>query len=165
MVQKYLHDHAAWYSLPTETQEGIIGRTKLDDIEFDDGKKPAFAHNVLTKLVENGSEIKILRHNMPFGNVSNGESGTFFIGYARSLHPLEAMLENMVIGRPPGTYDRLLDYTTPVSGTTFFAPSLEFLASLAPDEPVHMLPVGAAVARARSGISVPSRASQSVPAS
>jgi putative iron-dependent peroxidase len=150
MVQKYLHDHAAWYSLPTETQEGIIGRTKLDDIEFDDDKKPPFAHNLLTKLVENGSEIKILRHNMPFGHVSNGESGTYFIGYARSLHPLETMLSNMVIGRPPGTYDKLLDYTTPVTGTTFFAPSQEFLASLAPDEPVHTLPVGAAVGQARS---------------
>jgi porphyrinogen peroxidase len=88
MVQKYLHDHAAWHDLPTETQEGIIGRTKLDDIELDDDHKPAFAHNALTTLIENGFEVKILRHNMPFGRVTSGDSGTYFIGYARSLHPL-----------------------------------------------------------------------------
>jgi putative iron-dependent peroxidase len=150
MIQKYLHEHAAWYALSTETQEGIIGRTKLDDIELDDDHKPAFAHNALTTLTENGSEIKILRHNMPFGRVTSGESGTYFIGYARSLDPLETMLRNMVVGRPPGNYDRLLDYTVAVTGTTFFAPSVQFLASLADDQPVHALPVASAVAAART---------------
>jgi putative iron-dependent peroxidase len=150
MVQKYLHDHAAWHALPTETQEGIIGRTKLDDIELDDEHKPAFAHNALTTLTDDGSEIKILRHNMPFGRVTSGESGTYFIGYARSLDPLETMLRNMVIGRPPGNYDRLLDYTVPVTGTNFFAPSVQFLAALAEDRPVHALPIASALAVART---------------
>jgi putative iron-dependent peroxidase len=150
MVQKYLHDHAAWYALPTSTQEGIIGRTKLDDIELDDDRKPAFAHNALTTVSENGTEIKILRHNMPFGRVTSGESGTYFIGYARSLDILETMLRNMVVGRPPGTYDRLLDYTVPVTGTNFFAPSVQFLAALAHDQPVDALPVATAVGLART---------------
>ena len=130
MVQKYIHDLLAWDRLPTESQERIIGRTKLSDIELDDSHKPAYAHNVLTTLVEAGREIKILRHNMPVGNVSGGDAGTYFIGYARSPHPLEAMLEAMVVGRPPGNYDRLLDYTRPVSGANFFAPSLQFLSTL-----------------------------------
>jgi putative iron-dependent peroxidase len=56
------------------------------------------------------------------------------------------MLKNMVIGRPPGTYDRLLDFTHAVSGTNFFAPSVEFLAALAA-ESVDALPVAAAPAR------------------
>jgi putative iron-dependent peroxidase len=130
MVQKYLHDHLRWIKLPTETQEGIIGRTKLDDIELDDAAKPSYAHNELTKLVENGEEIKIRRHNMPFGQVSGGNAGTYFIGYARSPRPLEVMLERMVVGNPPGNYDRLLDFTRPVSGTLFFAPSARFLADI-----------------------------------
>ncbi len=139
MVQKYLHDHLAWHSLPTETQEGIIGRTKLDDIELDDDHKPAFAHNALTTLIENGAEVKILRHNMRFGRVTSGDSGTYFIGYARSLHPLETMLQSMVMGRPPGNYDRLLDDTVAVTGTNFFVPPVQFLAALAPDEPSQPL--------------------------
>jgi putative iron-dependent peroxidase len=149
IVQKYLHDLPRWHKLSTETQEGIIGRTKLDDIELDDAAKPAYAHNVLTKLVDNGQEIKILRHNMPFGNVSTGDAGTYFIGYARSPMPIERMLENMVIGSPPGNYDRLLDFSHPVTGTNFFAPSVQFLSELASGEPLQTLPVAAAAAAAR----------------
>src|SRR5262249_22992145 len=91
-----------------------------------------------------------LRHNMPFGHVSGGASGTYFIGYARSLHPLEQMLENMVVGVPPGSYDRLLDFTHPVTGTSFFAPSVQFLATLAPDQPLQPLPIVASAAQARA---------------
>jgi len=96
------------------------------------------------------NEVKILRHNMPFGRVTSGDSGTYFIGYACSLDPLETMLRNMVIGRPPGTYDRLLDYTVPVTGTNFFAPSLQFLATLASDEPVRPMPPASAMAKTRA---------------
>src|SRR6266849_9258680 len=68
ITQKYLHDLAGWNVLPTEKQEKIVGRTKLNDVELDDKVKPTYAHNALTKIVENGKEIKILRDNMPFGN-------------------------------------------------------------------------------------------------
>jgi putative iron-dependent peroxidase len=37
------------------------------------------------------------------------------------------MLVNMFIGRPPGNYDRLLDYVRVVTGTLFFVPSATFL--------------------------------------
>jgi putative iron-dependent peroxidase len=130
MVQKYVHDLASWSSLSTEDQERIIGRTKLSDIELDDAAKPAYAHNALTTIVEDGIERKIIRRNMPFGDVG-GSSGTYFIGYARSLLILEQMIRNMFIGDPPGTYDRLLDFTHAVTGTNFFAPSVELLESLA----------------------------------
>jgi putative iron-dependent peroxidase len=133
MVQKYVHDHFAWNALSTETQEGIMGRRKLDDIELDDDVKPAFAHIALTVIEENGEEVEIRRHNMPFGSAGGGDSGTYFIGYARSPRVMEQMLENMVVGRPPGAYDRLLDFTHPVTGSLFFAPSLDLLAALAGD--------------------------------
>ena len=130
LVQKYVHDLAEWEAVPTEEQELIIGRTKLSDIELDDETKPSNAHNALTVIEEDGEEIDILRHNMPFGDVS-GEAGTYFIGYARSPRVLEQMLENMFVGRPPGNYDRLLDFTRPVTGTLFFAPSASFLETVA----------------------------------
>jgi porphyrinogen peroxidase len=149
VVQKYLHDLAKWNTLPTETQEGIIGRTKLDDVELDDAVKPAFAHNALTSLEEAGRQIPILRHNMPFGNLSAGDAGTYFIAYARSPRPIEQMLENMFIGRPPGNYDRLLDFTHPVTGTNFFAPAVSFFDTLATEPAPEVLPVAHAVAAAR----------------
>ena len=131
IVQKYLHDVAAWNALPTEAQERIIGRTKLSDIELDDAVKPTSAHNALTVIEENGREIRILRDNMPFGDAARGEFGTYFIGYARSPRPIEQMLENMFVGRPPGNYDRLLDFSGAVTGTLFFVPSLDLLESFA----------------------------------
>ena len=134
IVQKYLHDLAKWNSLQTEAQEGIIGRTKLSDIELDDVVKPTFAHNALTKIVENGEEVKILRHNMPFGNAAHGEFGTYFIGYARSPRPIEQMLSNMFIGQPVGNYDRLLDFSRAVTGTLFFVPSATFLENIVADQ-------------------------------
>ena len=84
IVQKYLHNLTAWDALSTEAQERIIGRKKLSDIELDDSVKPTSAHNALTTIVEDGKEIKILRDNMPFGKPTQGEFGTYFIGYSRS---------------------------------------------------------------------------------
>lgn len=127
IVQKYLHDMAAWNALTVERQETIIGRRKLSDVEFEDSAKAPYAHNVLTNIEEDGEELKIVRDNMPFGEVGKGEFGTYFIGYARSPSRIERMLVNMFIGNPPGNYDRLLDFSTPATGTLFFAPSANFL--------------------------------------
>jgi putative iron-dependent peroxidase len=135
IVQKYLHDLEKWNALSTEAQERIVGRTKLSDIELDDSVKPTSAHSVLTTVVENGKEIKILRDNMPFGRAAHGEFGTYFIGYSRSPRTIEQMLDNMFIGRPPGNYDRLLDFSRAVTGNLFFAPSVTFLEAVGDDLP------------------------------
>ncbi len=135
IVQKYLHDLAGWNALSTEVQERIIGRTKLADIELDASVRPSYAHNALNTLVEDGKEIKILRANMAFGQPSQGEFGTYFIGYASSPHPIEQMLQNMFVGRPPGNYDRILDFSRAVTGSLFFAPSVSMLETLASAAP------------------------------
>jgi len=135
IVQKYLHDLKGWNALPVEEQERIIGRTKLSDIELDDAVKPTSAHNVLTTIMEDGKQLEIVRDNMPFGDVGKGEFGTYFIGYARSPKRIEQMLENMFVGRPPGNYDRLLDYSRAVTGTLFFVPSATFLENVATEIP------------------------------
>jgi putative iron-dependent peroxidase len=133
MVQKYLHDMNGWNALSTEAQENIIGRKKLSDVELDASVKPTCSHSSLTTIEENGKEMKILRDNMPFGSAAQGEFGTYFIGYCRTPRTLEQMLENMFVGRPPGNYDRLLDYSRAVTGNLFFAPSATFLESLGDD--------------------------------
>jgi putative iron-dependent peroxidase len=140
VVQKYLHDLAGWNALPTEMQERIIGRSKLSDVELDAATKPSWAHNELNKIVEDGREIKILRGNMAFGRPGEGEYGTYYIAYSRSPGTIEAMLENMFVGSPPGNYDRILDFSRAVTGNLFFAPSATFLENVAPDGPT----VGAA---------------------
>jgi putative iron-dependent peroxidase len=134
LVQKYLHDMAGWDALPTEAQERIIGRKKLSDIELDASVKPSSSHSSLTTIVEDGQEKKILRDNMPFGRPTQGEFGTYFIGYSRSPGTIELMLENMFVGRPPGNYDRLLDFSRAVTGNLFFVPSATFLDDVSEDQ-------------------------------
>jgi putative iron-dependent peroxidase len=136
IVQKYLHDLSRWNELPVAEQERIIGRTKLSDIELDDAVKPTYAHNALTTITEDGEQLEIVRDNMPFGDFGKGDFGTYFIGYARSPRRIEQMLENMFVGRPPGNYDRLLNFSRAVTGTLFFVPSTTLLEDIATREVV-----------------------------
>jgi putative iron-dependent peroxidase len=131
VVQKYLHDLKAWAEIPTSVQEAIIGRTKIDNVEIDDDAAPRKSHKSLATIVDaDGNEHDILRDNMPFGRPGQGEFGTYFIGYTRHLWVIEKMLQRMYVGEPPGAYDRLLDVSTPHTGTTFFAPTRPTLEGL-----------------------------------
>jgi len=135
IVQKYLHDTRAWNALPVEEQERVIGRGKLSDIEMPDDVKPANSHVALNTITgADGAQRQILRANMPFGAPGRGEFGTYYIAYAATPEVTEQMLANMFIGRPPGNYDRILDFSTAVTGGLFFAPSADFLDDL-PDLP------------------------------
>ena len=123
---------AAWGGVSTALQEEIIGRTKIDNIELDDDAAPRKSHKTLATIVDaEGVEHDILRDNMPFGRAGHGEFGTYFIGYSRRLWVIEKMLQRMFVGEPAGAYDRLLDFSTPHTGTTFFAPSRGLLQVLA----------------------------------
>lgn len=133
LVQKYLTDLETWDALPVEEQEKAIGRTKLDDVEMPEDVMPATSHVALNAVKdEEGNALEILRQNMPFGRVGAGEFGTYFIGYAADPGIIERMLRNMFLGDPPGTTDRLLDFTTAHTGALFFVPSAAFLDDPAP---------------------------------
>ncbi|KAL7918022.1 hypothetical protein ACQKWADRAFT_305348 [Trichoderma austrokoningii] len=135
VVQKYVHDLKAWGGLSTEAQEAIVGRTKLDNMELDDqpdGHQQA--HKTLATVADaDGNEHGILRDNMPFGSPGSGVFGTYFIGYSRRLWVIEEMLERMFVGDPPGKHDRILDFSTALTGTTFYAPPAEVLDRLGSD--------------------------------
>jgi porphyrinogen peroxidase len=128
VAQKYLHNLETWNALTVEEQERAMGRTKLNDVEFSDELKPANSHIALNTIVdEHGVQHQIMRFNMPFGRVGVGEFGTYFVGYVRTPQVIEEMLENMFIGKPPGNSDRILDFSTAVTGNLFFVPTLDFL--------------------------------------
>ncbi len=139
VVQRYVHDLDAWDALPVAEQERAIGRTKLSDIELADDVKPANSHLALNTIVDDrGVQQQIMRFNMPFGRVGTREFGTYFIGYARTPEVIEQMLTNMFIGNPPGNYDRILDFSTAVTGNLFFVPTAEFLDDLSPAAPTEL---------------------------
>ncbi|MEV8092308.1 Dyp-type peroxidase [Streptomyces nigra] len=131
IVQKYVHDLATWNTLPVEAQERIVGRTKLSDIELDDSTRPADSHVALTTITgADGTDCEILRDNMPFGTVGMGEFGTYFIGYARTPAVTETMLEQMFLGTRDAAHDRILDFSTPLTGCLFHVPTADFLDDL-----------------------------------
>jgi putative iron-dependent peroxidase len=130
VVQKYLHRLDRWQALDTAAQETIVGRTKLENVELVDPPGEE-SHKTLTTIVdEHGVEHDILRDNMPFGRPGHGEYGTYFIGYAGNLWVIEQMLHNMFVGGKTGRHDRILDFSTAITGSTFFAPSNSVLMSL-----------------------------------
>jgi putative iron-dependent peroxidase len=131
IVQKYVHDLDGWDALAVEDQELAIGRTKLSDIELSDEVKPANSHVALNTIEDpDGTQRQILRANMPFGEVGRGEFGTYYIAYAATPSVTELMLSHMFIGDPPGNTDRILDFSTAVTGGLFFAPTTDFLDDL-----------------------------------
>ncbi|MFL9657087.1 Dyp-type peroxidase [Streptomyces sp. PB17] len=131
VVQKYLHDIDAWEGLSVEAQERVIGRRKMTDVELSDDVKPADSHVALTSVTgPDGSDLEILRDNMPFGSVGREEFGTYFIGYARTPEVTETMLERMFLGTASAPHDRILDFSTPVTGSLFFTPAADFLEDL-----------------------------------
>lgn len=123
-VQKYVHNLTSWKALSTEQQEKVIGRSKSNDIEMPDDVKPANSHIALANV---GDDLKIVRDNMPFGNMSTNEMGTYFIAYASTFTTVQKMLNNMFIGSPAGNYDRILDFSTAKTGSLFFVPTFNMI--------------------------------------
>ncbi|WP_328446764.1 Dyp-type peroxidase [Streptomyces sp. NBC_00386] len=131
IVQKYLHDLRTWNALPSDEQERVIGRTKLANTELPDDVKPADSHVALNTITgEDGRERRIVRENMPFGTLGEGEFGTFFIGYARTPEVTEQMLRNMFLGDGRASHDRILDFSTAITGCLFHVPPAGFLDDL-----------------------------------
>ena len=150
IVQKYLHDLDAWGALSVEEQECAIGRSKLQDLEMADDVKPSNSHVALNTIEDaDGTQLQIVRDNLPFGSVGDAEFGTYFIGYAKTPDVTEQMLRNMFIGKPPGNHDRILDFSTATTGSLYFVPSADFL-----DDPVPATG-GAGAAKGPSAASAP----------
>lgn len=155
IVQRYLHDMAAWNSLSVTEQERVIGRTKLDDIELDDDEKPANSHVALNVVTDDdGRERKIVRHNMPFGEIGKSEFGTYFIGYAATPDVTEQMLRNMFLGDPPGNTDRILDFSIAVTGGLFFSPLVDFLNNPPPLPGSAAVPTATATASSDGSLAI-----------
>ena len=120
LLQKWVHDSAAWTSLSTSEQEQVIGRTKRDSVELDD--RPVTSHVARTDQDEFG---KIFRRNTPYGSVR--EHGTMFVGFSAEQRPLAAMLDSMA-GLHGVPRDELTRYARPLTGGYYFVPSLDDLA-------------------------------------
>lgn len=121
-VQRYSHQMDKWQRLKVDAQEHVIGRTKLESIELDEAEQPENSHVSRTVIEEDGEELAILRHSMPYGS-SGGEVGLFFLAYTRDPSIIDRMLARMFGSSGDGLSDRLLNFVTPLTGAYFFAPA------------------------------------------
>ncbi len=132
-AQRYAHNLKKWKKLKVDAQEQVMGRTKLESIELEDDVKPANAHIARTVVEdEEGEEMEILRHSLPYGD-GRGDQGLFFIAYTKDLNIIDAMLERMFGTSGDGIHDRLLHFVTPMDGAYYFAPSEELLEKVLED--------------------------------
>ncbi|MBR9729397.1 Dyp-type peroxidase [Shewanella intestini] len=125
-VQKFAHNLSKWNRLPVKKQEDIVGRTKEDNIEYASEDKPLTSHLKRVNLKsDDGESLEILRQSMPYGSVK--EQGLIFISVCRTPAHFEKMLRSMVHGDGHGNFDHLMNFTKALTGSSFFAPSLDFL--------------------------------------
>ncbi|MBV7314646.1 Dyp-type peroxidase [Shewanella sp. NIFS-20-20] len=125
-VQKYAHMLPKWQRLALKKQEDIIGRTKQDNIEYASEDKPLTSHIKRVNLKDaQGNSLEILRQSMPYGSMKH--QGLMFISVCREPSHFELMLRSMIHGDEQGHHDHLLHFTRAVTGSSFFAPSLDLL--------------------------------------
>ena len=129
ITQRWVHDLGLFHSWSQDDQEGAIGRTKSDSVELDD--KPDTAHISRVVIEEDGEELEIYRRSTPYGTVS--ELGLYFVAFSADPSRFDKMLARM-FGLADGVTDRLTDFTHPVSGSYYFAPSLDALDGLLPGD-------------------------------
>ena len=118
--------------MPVDEQERVIGRTKVESVELSDDEKPPTAHIARVEVEIGGEELEIFRRSVPYGTV--GEHGLYFVGFSADLSRFDRMLERMFGVADDGLQDRLTEFSRPVSGSYYFAPSLDALNELAGPE-------------------------------
>jgi putative iron-dependent peroxidase len=130
ITQKWVHDLTKFHAQSVDDQQFTFGRTKPDSVELDD--KPPTAHISRVVIEENGEELEIYRRSTPYGRV--GELGLYFIAFSADVTRFHKMLARMFGTSGDGLHDHLTDFTTPVSGAFYFAPSLDALSGILPSD-------------------------------
>lgn len=126
--QKWIHDLESFHALPVKMQEKIIGRTKQDSVELEGEAMPHDSHVSRADAKVDGVAMKIYRRSAPFGNVS--EHGLYFLAFACDPYRFQIQLERMTGATEDRVHDKLMEFSKPITGSYWFAPSLEALEDI-----------------------------------
>lgn len=128
ITQKWVHHLDAFEALPVAEQERVIGRTKPDSVEFEGDAMPEDAHVARADVDVDGVPQRLFRRSFPYGTVS--EHGLYFLAFSADPDRFDVILRRMFGASAEGVVDRLLDFSTPHSGSYWFAPSRADLDAL-----------------------------------
>jgi porphyrinogen peroxidase len=128
LAMRWVHDLAAFGRLPVGEQEQVIGRTRDASVELSDDAKPATAHIARVEIAQAGHELEIFRRSVPYGTVA--EHGLYFVAFSAERSRFDRMLARMFGLNGDGLHDRLTEFSRPVSGACYFAPSQNALVEV-----------------------------------
>jgi putative iron-dependent peroxidase len=129
LVMRWIHDLDAFERLPMKEQEAVIGRSKRSSVEMVGADLPGDAHIARVQITDDaGEELPIYRRSVPYGTVA--EHGLYFVAFSADRSRFVRMLDRMFGLDPDGIHDRITDFSRPVTGSFYFAPSLSCLAEL-----------------------------------
>ncbi|WP_321324536.1 Dyp-type peroxidase [Thiomicrorhabdus sp.] len=125
MSEKWVHNMEKWNQVPVHCQEAVVGRTKIENEELEGDAMPVDSHVSRTDLKVDGVAMKVYRRSAPFGSVK--QHGLLYLAFACELKRFTTQLESMYGHNEEGVIDQLLNYSTAVTGSYCFAPSIEDL--------------------------------------
>ena len=116
LAQRWVHDLAAFGTLPVADQERVFGRTKPDSVELVGAAMPADSHVSRTDL----PGAAVWRRSAPVGGAR--DPGLFFLAFSADVARFRLLLESMFGLTGDGLQDRMLRFTRPTSGSYYYAP-------------------------------------------
>ena len=129
VTMRWVHDLVAFNRLSVEDQQRVIGRTKADSVELSADEKPRNAHIARVETDVDGTEVEIYRRSVPYG--TSAEYGLNFVAFSAERWRYDLLLQRMFGNTSDGVRDRLTDFSHPVTGAYYFAPSLNALNEFA----------------------------------
>lgn len=125
LSQKWVHNLKAFNQLSEKQQEEVVGRTKADSIELEGNAMPPDSHVSRTDVKVDGKAMKIYRRSAPYGSAT--EHGLYFLAFSCEIERFTIQLERMFGTTGDGLYDKIIEYSKPVTSSYWFAPSVEDL--------------------------------------
>ena len=130
VVMRWIHDLDAFEKLGMKEQERVFGRSRPSSIEMTGDALPPDAHIARVQITDaDGEELPIYRRSVPYGTVA--EHGLYFVAFSAERGRFDRMLSRMFGTDPDRIHDHLIDFSRPVTGAFYFAPSLSGLVELA----------------------------------
>jgi porphyrinogen peroxidase len=130
IAQRWVHDLKYFNSLSLADQEALFGRTKADSTRLD--VQPPRSHLSHVELRDGATADaskpkrgEMVRRSTPYA-FHDGTIGLYFMGFCREQAPMRERME-AIYGMNGQPRDALTDYSTPASGSFYFAPSVETL--------------------------------------
>jgi putative iron-dependent peroxidase len=130
IAQRWVHDLTYFNNLSLHDQENTFGRTKAHSHRLETQVPTSHLSHVelrhgATADASKPKRGEMVRRSTPYA-LHDGTVGLYFMGFCKTQGPLRERMEAMYGGNGHAR-DAITNYSTPASGSFYFAPSVETL--------------------------------------